>query len=175
MKVKLHAKGIDRKFRMALRVCVEHTLSELGVSKRLKDNLTVNLHLRHHEAEGEAKVSEWTNRYRPREFKVIVDHHRLTLDEYGREKSETEWAHDVLKTVCHELVHVSDYISGELSWRDSGLLWRGVNCPADTQVEYFLLPYEVKAYGMEKGLLLSFLGFWEEVEKNLGEELLENL
>ena len=171
MKVKLHAKGIDKRFRMALRVCVEHTLEELGVSKRLRDNLTVNLHLRHHEAEGEAKVSEWTNRYRPREFKVIVDHHRLTLDEYGREKSETEWAYDVLKTVCHELVHVSDYISGELSWRDSGLLWRGVNCPADTQVEYFLLPYEVKAYGMEKGLLVSFLGFWEEVERKLGSEL----
>ena len=171
MKIKLHAKGIDKRFRMALRVCVEHTLEELGVSKRLRDNLTVNLHLRHHAAEGEAKVSEWTNRYRPREFKVIIDHHRLTLDEYGREKSETEWAHDVLKTVCHELVHVSDYVSGELSWRDSGLLWRGVNCPADTQVEYFLLPYEVKAYGMEKGLLVSFLGFWEEVERKLGSEL----
>ena len=174
MRVKLHAKGIDKRFRIALRVCVEHTLSELGVSKRLRDNLTVNLHLRHHAAEGEAKISEWANRYRPREFKVIVDHHRLTLDEYGREKSETEWAHDVLKTVCHELVHVSDYVSGELTWRDSGLLWRGVNCPADTQVEYFLLPYEVKAYGMEKGLLVSFLGFWEEVEKKFGNEL-ENL
>jgi len=171
MKTVLHAKGIDSRFRMALKVCVEHTLSELGVSKRLRDNLTVNVHLRHHAAEGEALISEWTNRYRPREFKVIIDHHRLTLDEYGREKGETEWAHDVLKTLCHELVHVSDYISGELTFRDSGLLWRGVNYSADTLVEYFKLPYEIKAYGMEKGLLVSFLSFWEEVEKKFGNEL----
>ena len=45
LKVKLHAKGIDSKFRMALRVCVEHTLKELGVSKRLRDRLEVSLHL----------------------------------------------------------------------------------------------------------------------------------
>ena len=174
MRVNLHAKGIDRKFRMALRVCVEHTLSELGVSKRLRDNLVINLHLRHHAAEGEAKISEWANRYRPREFKVIVDPHRLSLDEYGREKSETEWAHDVLKTVCHELVHVSDYVSGELTWRDKGLLWKGEWFDVKTMCDYYKLPYEIKAYGMEKGLLVSFLEFWKECERVLGDEL-ENL
>ena len=162
MEIKLHARNIDSKFRMGLKVCVEHTLSELGVSKRLRDNLRINLHLRHHAAEGEAKISEWTNRYRPREFDVIIDHHRLTYDEYGREKGETEWAHDVLKTLCHELVHVSDYVSGELTWRDSGLLWKGVNYEAETLSDYFKLPYEIKAYGMEKGLLISFLEFWME-------------
>ena len=168
LKVKLHAKGIDSKFRMALRVCVEHTLKELGVSKRLRDRLEVSLHLRHHAAEGEAMISEWADRYRPREFRIIIDHHRLTHDEYGREKSETEWAHDVIKTLCHELVHVSDYISGELSWRDSGLLWRGVKHDADTLADYFKLPYEIRAYGMEKGLLISFLDFWKECEEKLG-------
>ena len=168
LKVNLHAKNIDSKFRMALRVCVEHTLKELGVSKRLRDGLVVNLHLRHHAAEGEAMISEWANRYRPREFKVIVDHHRLTHDEYGREKGETEWAHDVIKTLCHELVHVSDYISGELTYRDSGLLWKGEWFDVKTMSDYFKLPYEIRAYGMEKGLLLSFLDFWKECEETLG-------
>ncbi len=168
MRIKLHARNIDKKFRTALKVCVEHTLNELGVSKRMRDNLAINVHLRHHAAEGEAKISEWTNRYAPREFDVIIDPHRLTLDEYGREKGETEWAHDILKTLCHELVHVSDYVSGELTWRDSGLMWKGVSYEADTLIEYFKLPYEVKAYGMEKGLLVSFLEFWKECEERLG-------
>ena len=30
--------------------------------------------------------------------------------------------------------------------------------------DYFKLPYEIRAYGMEKGLLLSFLDFWKECE-----------
>jgi len=168
MRIKLHARNIDRKFRTALKVCVEHTLNELKVSKRMRDNLSINVHLRHHSCEGEAKISEWTNRYRPREFDIIIDHHRLTFDEYGREKGETEWAHDVLKTLCHELVHVSDYVSGELTWRDRGLLWKGEWFDVKTMSDYFKLPYEIRAYGMEKGLLLSFLDFWKECEDVLG-------
>ena len=95
------------------------------------------------------------------------------LDEYGREKGDTEWAHDVLKTICHELVHVSDYISGKLSWRSVGLLWKGLSYPSETMADYFKLPYEIRAYGMEKGLLVSFLDFWKECEANVSE--LKNL
>lgn len=173
MKVNLHARSIDRKFRVALRACVEHTLKELGVSSRIRKNIVINLSLRHHEVEGEAKISEWTDRYAPREFDIVVDPHRLTFDEYGREKGETEWAHDVLKTVCHELVHISDYISGELSYRSVGLLWKGLSYPSETMADYFKLPYEIRAYGMEKGLLVSFLDFWKECEERIEE--LKNL
>ena len=168
MRVKIHCKKFDTEFKMALYAMTEFAMARLVESKRLRNNLSIDVHFRHHSAEGEAMIDHDTNPYRPRHFRVIIDHHRLTHDEYGREKSETEWAHDVIKTLCHELVHVSDYISGELTYRDSGLLWRGVKHDADTLADYFKLPYEIRAYGMEKGLLISFLDFWKECEERLG-------
>ena len=160
--------------KIALRLMTTHALKELHVSDRIQKNLVINLHMKHYDTGGEAKISEWTNRYSPREFDVFVDWHRLLLDEYGREKGDEEWFHDVLKTLAHEMVHVSDYISGELTWRDKGLLWRGKNYEAENLVEYYRLPYEVKAFGMEKGLLISFLIVWNGLEKFFGSDF-ENL
>ena len=34
--------------------------------------------------------------------------------------------------------------------------------------EYFEPPYEIEAYGREKGLLMMFLIKWKEIEKELG-------
>ncbi len=104
-----------------------------------------------------------TNPYRPRHFRVIIDHHRLEEDNYGRKRDVTEWAHEVLKTLAHELVHVKQYVMGELSMRREGLCYRGVHYDVKTLTEYFELPYEIEAYGREKGLLIAFLAFWKGV------------
>ena len=114
-------------------------------------------------------LEDYANPYRPREFKVIIDHHRAELDDYGRERDATEWAHEILKTLAHEMVHVKQYLTGELMMRKNGLAWRKSVLTSDstTYEEYFELPYEIEAYGREKGLLAMFLIRWKEIEEAL--------
>ena len=163
MRVKVHCKKFDTEFKMALYAMVEFTMARLVESKRLRNNLSIDVHFRHHSAEGEAMIDHDTNPYRPRHFRVVIDHHRLEVDNYGRKRDVTEWAHEVLKTLAHELVHVKQYVMGELSMRREGLCYRGVHYDVKTLTEYFELPYEIEAYGREKGLLIAFLAFWKGV------------
>jgi len=173
LKINIHARKLNNKIRVALMAMSHHALKELGVSKRIRDNMTLNIHLRHHEAGmyGEARLDDLANVYRPREFRVILDPHRILIDDYGREKEDTEWAHDILKTLAHELVHVKDYVLGNLAMRKTGMVYRGVSFDAETLLDYFKLPYEIEAYGREKGLLVSFLLFWASIENELCEEI----
>lgn len=163
MKVKIHCKKFDTEFKMALYAMTEFAMARLVESKRLRNNIAIDVHFRHHSAEGEAMIDHHTNPYRPRHFRVVIDHHRLEKDNYGRTREVTEWAHEVLKTLAHELVHVKQYVMGELSMRKEGLCYRGVHHNVDTLTEYFELPYEIEAYGREKGLLIAFLAFWKGI------------
>ena len=165
MKVKVHCRNFDREFKLALYSMVEFAMARLVTSSRLRKNLTIDVHLMRHSAEGEAMLAETANPYRPREFKVIINHHALEIDHYGRTRDMTEWAHEVLKTLAHELVHVKQYVLGELAMRKDGLYSRGIKYDVETLSEYFELPYEIEAYGREKGLLVSFLEFWKQIEE----------
>jgi len=165
MRVKIHCKKFDTEFKMALYAMTEFAMARLVESKRLRNNLSIDVHFRHHSAEGEAMIDHDTNPYRPRHFRVIIDHHRLESDNYGRKRDVTEWAHEVLKTLAHELVHVKQYVMGDLSMRREGLCYRGVHYDVKTLTEYFELPYEIEAYGREKGLLIAFLAFWKSISE----------
>ena len=68
---------------------VEFAMARLVTSSRLRKNLTIDVHLRRHSAEGEAMLAETANPYRPREFKVIINHHALEIDHYGRTRDMT--------------------------------------------------------------------------------------
>ena len=167
--IKLHSRGFDTKFKLAMFGMTEFALSNLIPSKRLRDNIEINIHLKHHSNEGEAMLNEETNRYRPRSFRVILDHHRMRINEItGEERTDMEWFAEILKTLAHEIVHVKQYALGELKWRDAGLLYKGVNHEAMSLMEYFELPYEIEAYGREKGLLYGFLKVWKNIESELG-------
>ena len=167
--IKLHSRGFDTKFKLAMFGMTEFALSNLIPSKRLRDNIEINIHLKHHSNEGEAILSEETNRYRPRSFRVILDHHRMRINEItGEERTDMEWFAEILKTLAHEIVHVKQYALCELKWRDAGLLYKGVNHEAMSLMEYFELPYEIEAYGREKGLLYGFLKVWQNIESELG-------
>ena len=168
-KITIHAKNINSKCRLALYGMAEYALSRLIPSKRLRDNLTINIHLRHHSNEGEASLDSETNRYRPRSFRIVLDHHRMEKNEMtGEERTDMEWFVEILKTLAHEIVHVKQYVMGELTWRDAGLLYKGINHEPDNLMEYFELPYEVEAYGREKGLLVGFLKVWAHIETAIG-------
>ena len=167
--IKLHSRGFDTKFKLAMFGMTEFALSNLIPSKRLRDNIEINIHRKHHSNEGEAMLNEETNRYRPRSFRVILDHHRMRINEItGEERTDMEWFAEILKTLAHEIVHVKQYALGELKWRDAGLLYKGVNHEAMSLMEYFELPYEIEAYGREKGLLYGFLKVWQNIESELG-------
>ena len=91
----------------------------------------------------------------------------MEKDDYGRERTDTEWGHEILKTLAHELVHVKQYVMGELTWRDRGLMWKGHLYTPELLAEYFETPYEIESFGRERGLLVCFLAKWAEIEKEL--------
>ena len=92
----------------------------------------------------------------------------MLYNDSGEERSETEVAYEILKTLGHELVHVKQYVRGELSTDRNGLLrYNGVHYDPQNLLEYFDLPYEIEAYGREKGLLIGFLAVWKEIEELL--------
>ena len=168
MEIKLHARNIDDKLRIALYAMTSFAMADLIPSERLRNNVSINVHLKHHEEEGEAMLEEYANRYRPRDFKVIIDHHRAEIDDYGRTRSETEWGHTILRVLAHELVHVKQYLMGELTWRDKGMLWGGEIFAPEYLTDHLKTPYEIEAYGREKGLLVSFFIKWKEIEEAMG-------
>ena len=168
MEIKVHARNIDDKLRVALYAMTEFAMAKLVPSKRLRNNVSINVHLKHHEEGGEAMLSEDANRYRPRDFKIIIDHHRAEIDDYGRIRTDTEWGHTIIRTLAHELVHVKQYLVGDLTWRDRGMLWRGVMFAPEYLTDQLETPYEVEAYGKEKGLLVSFFVKWREIEEVMG-------
>ena len=168
MEIKIHARNIDDKLRIALYAMTEFAMARLVPSKRLRNNVSINVHLKHHDEGGEAMLSEDANKYRPRDFKVIIDHHQAEVDDYNRTRTETEWGHTILRILAHELVHVKQYLVGDLSWRDKGMLWKGEIFAPEYLTEQLKTPYEVEAYGKEKGLLVSFFVKWKEIEEVMG-------
>jgi len=168
MEIKIHARNIDDKLRVAIYAMTEFAMARLVPSKRLRNNVSINVHLKHHEEGGEAMLSEDADRYRPRDFKVIIDHHQAEIDDYGRTRTDTEWGHTILRTLAHELVHVKQYLVGDLTWRDKGMLWKGVMFAPEYLTDQLETPYEVEAYGKEKGLLVSFFVKWKEIEEVMG-------
>ena len=168
MRIRIYSRNIDKRLKIALYAMTEFAMASLVPSKKLRDNISIDVHLRKHDNAGEAKLAKHANRYRPRDFKVLLNHHDMEKDDYGRERTDTEWAHELLKTLAHELVHVKQYVMNELSWRERGLLWKGRLYSPEHLCEYFETPYEIEAFGRERGLLVCFLARWAEIEKELG-------
>ena len=123
MEIKVHTRNIDTRLKIALYAMTEFAMSRLVPSNRLRKNISIDVHLKHHAEGGEAMMSEYANPRRPREFKVIVDHHRAEFDDYGRKRSESEWGHNILKSPAYELFHVKQYFMGELKYSDQGMVY----------------------------------------------------
>ena len=64
MRVKIHCKKFDTEFKMALYGMVEFAMARLVESKRLRKHISIDVHFRHHSAEGEAMIDHHTNPYR---------------------------------------------------------------------------------------------------------------
>lgn len=60
---------------------------------------------------------------------------------------------DILKTLAHEFVHIKQYVYGELN--EEQTVWKSVPIDSDS-MDYFELPWEIEAYGRERGLWQHF-------------------
>ena len=168
MKVRIHAKGLDKTFRLAMYGMIEYSMVKLIPSKRLRKSLEINVHVRKHPESGEAIIDEFADRRRPRSFRVILDPSKMKYNDSGEERSDAEVAYEILKTLGHELVHVKQYVRRELTTdRYGALRYNGVHYSVNNLLEDFELPYEIEAYGREKGLLIGFLAIWKDIEEML--------
>tara|TARA_Y100000593_G_scaffold778_1_gene1533 strand:- start:560 stop:1066 length:507 start_codon:yes stop_codon:yes gene_type:complete len=168
MKTRIHAKGLDPTFRLAMYGMIEYSMTKLIPSKRLRKNLEINVHMRTHAESGEAMIDEFANPKKPRSFRVILDRSKMEHNDSGEERTDAEVAIEILKTLGHELVHVKQYAMGELTTdRYGALRYNGVHYNVETLLDYFDLPYEIEAYGKEKGLLVGFLSIWKHLEDEI--------
>jgi hypothetical protein len=60
---------------------------------------------------------------------------------------------ELIKTVAHEMVHVKQYLTGELVEERCKRIWKGVDHTDDTHFNY---PWEIEAYKLEEILYKSF-------------------
>jgi hypothetical protein len=60
---------------------------------------------------------------------------------------------NIFETLAHEMVHVKQYVDGELN--DTMTTWRGKKVNADN-IEYWSQPWEIEALGKECGLITKF-------------------
>lgn len=89
------------------------------------------------DAHGYASVLEFSPSNKPRQFEIEV-HPGIG-------------AAEILKTLSHEMVHIKQYIYGDVNL--SLTRWKGskVEIP-----DYWFQPWEVEAYGMQAGLFTKF-------------------
>jgi hypothetical protein len=64
---------------------------------------------------------------------------------------------EFITAVCHEMVHVKQYVKRELVEKEGKQLWKGRNC---TDVEYMEQPWEKEAYRLQDKLAMEI---WEKV------------
>jgi len=74
-------------------------------------------------------------------------------DDFEIEINESLSRKELIKTLCHEMVHVQQYITGELVEERCERIWKGVD---HTDVNYVDCPWEIEAYKMEEILYKSF-------------------
>ena len=160
MRVRVHGKCLPKKFRLGVHGMTELTMRDLLEKSRVIKNLEIDIHFRHHADNGEAMIHENEFRSRPRMFRVIIDPYKTRIDDYGREMDEEEHANEMFKVLGHELVHVKQYVVGDLSIKAKGMYWKGELTKVGTMMEYFKSPWEVEAYGLERYLWMNFIDFW---------------
>jgi hypothetical protein len=59
---------------------------------------------------------------------------------------------------------------GELKPANNGFVYKKTLYSPESLDEYFEQPFEIEAYGRERGLMNAFLLRWKEIEKELGIE-----
>jgi len=117
------------------------------MSKRLYEKLeiTVNFVPGLHEASLNCGNCVWEDDFvRPKEFTIEID--------------SAQDKRTIIETICHELVHVKQFATGEMRdlMSDVNLVnWQGKRYDR-RKLHYFDLPWEIDAHGREVGLFVRW-------------------
>lgn len=111
------------------------------IRKTLLKNFVIDISIRKtlvNNDEGYCEITGWNTRNNPREFLVVI--------------KKCESFRKMLMTLAHECVHVKQFALGELS--ENHAQWRGRRMKDD--IEYWESPWEIEAFGRERGLYTLF-------------------
>jgi hypothetical protein len=110
-------------------------------NEKLRNNITIDIvFVKGLETYGSAEISECNTSRKPRVFNI--------------ELHPGIGAKRILGTLAHEMVHIKQYVYGELD--DNLSVWRGVKVNSD-DLDYWWHPWEIEAFGTEAGLLRKFV------------------
>ena len=129
------------------------------MGKKNRDKLDIRIRFKHHTSEGEAIP---LGKYK---YDVIIDHHRITHDAWGREFAQDERIAKIVNFVGHEMVHVWQYFKGDLILKNKKLYHHNLNHTVNGDQEYFDLPFEEEARGKEEGHMYAFLVRWKQLQE----------
>jgi len=128
------------KFNNVVYAACEYYLNRL-VSSRLRKHIMIDIEFRKRlddDADGYCEVSGVNARNKPREFTIQIQ----------KNKSERY----MLMTLAHEMVHLKQYVMGELD--ETMDVWNGKR--VSSKVSYWDSPWEIEARGRELGLYVQF-------------------
>ena len=106
--------------------------------------------------EGTLGDCEWMDdAYSPKEFTIRIATYALKS---GKKKPIKLKKREILETVCHELVHVKQHAKKEHYFHQRKDLVKFKGKLYDTtKMEYWDFPWEIEAYGRERGLYEMWL------------------
>lgn len=120
---------------------------EYLMGKRLANNINLVIEFKKFgKNNNDYAYCDWTyDNHRSRDFTVTI-HSNLSKQ-------------DTIAALAHEMVHVKQYAKGEM--KDifhpvKMVKWQGVKYDAD-ELDYWDQPWEIEAYGREKGLCYKFM------------------
>lgn len=130
----------DKDFRPYLKRAAHFYLENLIPSKRLRDNIFIQIKFMDDlKVLGSAYIEDYNASNKPREFCIELH----------------PWigARGILKTLAHEMVHVKQFIREETN--DSLSVWKGKAIDPDS-MDYYAHPWEMEAHSLENGLFTKF-------------------
>lgn len=152
MQVKIEGKPKSDNISISLLENATKFYCERLLTKRLLNNIFIHIELETFQKNTDeyAFCDTLGDNNRPRDFIITLD----------RKLNRKE----MLMALAHECVHVKQFAKGELKdiFRPYHLVkWKGEKFdPAKS--DYWELPYEIEAYGREKGLYVKFFTYLKE-------------
>ena len=130
----------DKDFKPYVEKAASFFAKELILNNRIRNNCyTVIIFNNKIKEYGYAEIKGYNTAKQAREF-IIEIHPGIGV-------------RNIFETLAHEMVHIKQYVNGELN--DSLTNWRGKKVNSDN-IEYWSQPWEIEALGKEAGLLTKF-------------------
>ena len=129
----------NRRLKKLLALAAQYYCDKL-ISKRLSRSITIEIVLKKNlEEQGYCEIQDYNSIGKARHFLIEID--------------KNVNFKTLLLTLAHECVHLKQYAMGELNENMS--VWRGKKINSDN-VPYWDHPWEIEAYGKERGLFVRF-------------------